>query len=145
MIAIKKASIQDFETLADIWLAASIKAHHFIDQAYWEQNKATMLQHYLPMSEVYIAEEDAHTLGFIALVENTIAAIFVSPALQGKGIGTLLINHAKKIRTHLELAVYQENQQSVQFYQSMGFTIVKETIDPNTQAKEFSMCWTKQY
>ena len=41
----------------------------------------------------------------------------------------------------LELNVYQENESSVAFYKANGFEILKESLDSNTQAKEFVMLW----
>lgn len=67
-----------------------------------------MIKKYLPNSEVYVAEETNNILGFIALSENYIASIFVDIEQQGKGIGTLLLNYAKNLRTELKLNVYQK-------------------------------------
>lgn len=102
-----------------------------------------MQEKYLPMSEVYLAEETGNVCGFIALVENKIAAIFVSPKHQRKGIGKRLISFAKKIKTQLELNVYQDNKNSVKFYELNDFKILKETVDDEIKAKEFVMFWKK--
>ena len=140
-ITIRQANTSDFSGLTEIWFNASVKAHDFIPEIYWENNKVQMQNTYLPMSEVYLAEDTTNIYGFIALVKNTIAAIFVSPELQGKGIGKLLINHAKGIRNNLELNVYQQNTNSVRFYKSVGFKVVEETLDEETESKEFLMRW----
>lgn len=141
LIKIRQAEPKDFEKLANIWLESSIDAHDFIPKSYWVNNKSAMQNQYLPMSEVYLVEEAGKVHAFIALVENNVAAIFVSPSKQGKGLGKLLISHAKKLRNKLELNVYQENESSVAFYKANGFEILKESLDSNTQAKEFVMLW----
>lgn len=138
---IRQADPHDFSELTEIWFNASVKAHDFISEIYWKNNKVKMHDTYLPMSEVYLVEDMSNIYGFIALVENKIAAIFVSPELQGKGIGKLLINHAKGIRNNLELSVYQKNINSVRFYESVGFKVVAETLDEETRSKEFLMRW----
>ncbi|USP40635.1 GNAT family N-acetyltransferase [Acinetobacter sp. XS-4] len=138
---IRQANIHDFSDLTEIWFSASVKAHDFIPEVYWENNKIKMQNIYLPMSEVYLVENINNICGFIALVENTIAAIFVSPEQQGKGIGKLLINYAKGIRDNLELNVYQQNTNSIRFYKSVGFKVVEETLDEETESKEFLMRW----
>lgn len=140
-ITIRQANTNDFGALTEIWFNASVKAHDFIPEKYWKNNKVQMHDTYLPMSEVYLAEDLTNIYGFIALVENTIAAIFVSPEQQGKGVGKLLINHAKGIRSHLELNVYQQNTSSIRFYESVGFKVLEETFDSKTQTKEFLMQW----
>ncbi|OTG79234.1 MULTISPECIES: N-acetyltransferase [Acinetobacter] len=140
---IRRANIHDFSELTDIWFNASVKAHDFIPETYWENNKIQMQNTYLPMSEVYLVENTSNIYGFIALVENTIAAIFVSPEQQGKGIGKLLINYAKGMRRSLELNVYQQNTSSVRFYKSVGFKVIEETVDEATNSEEFLMRWDR--
>lgn len=142
-INIRPASSDDFEKLVDIWFEASIRAHHFIPKSYWEENKAEMQNNYLPRSEVYLAEDEQQIYGFIALVENEIAAIFVAPDQQGKGIGKLLISHAKNLRPQLVLNVYQDNKNSIAFYKSEGFEVVQESFETETQSKVFVMSWIK--
>ncbi len=145
LINIRKANIHDFSVLSEIWLEASFIAHHFIPETYWKENKLKMQNIYLPMSEVYLAEHNLHTYGFIALLDTQIAAIFVSPQYQGKGVGTALIQYAQAIRTELELNVYQENPKSVQFYKTLGFEIIKAGIDLETNSKDFLMRWEKSF
>ncbi|MEN8416047.1 N-acetyltransferase [Acinetobacter radioresistens] len=142
-INIRPASSDDFDKLVDIWFEASIRAHHFIPESYWEENKAEMQNNYLPRSEVYLAEDEQQIYGFIALVENEIAAIFVAPDQQGKGIGKLLISHAKNLRPQLVLNVYQDNKNSIAFYKSEGFEVVQESFETETQSKVFVMSWIK--
>lgn len=143
MYEIRKATSNDFNELTKIWLQASIKAHHFIPASYWESNTTKMQEIYLPMSEVYIAEDAINIYGFIALVEDTVAAIFVSPEHQAKGIGKQLISYAQEMRSRLELNVYQENKNSIKFYLASGFRIINEGLDTATNAKEYVMLWEK--
>lgn len=143
MYCIRKASSNDFNELTKIWLEASIKAHHFIPASYWQSNIDKMQDIYLPMSEVYLAEDENNIYGFIALLDDAIAAIFVSPDHQAKGIGRQLVTYAQEMRNRLQLNVYQENQNSVKFYQSNGFKILNEAIDTVTNCKEYVMFWEK--
>lgn len=140
-IQIRAASPEDYAKLAELWLEASILAHDFIDPAYWVQNKNKMQHEYLPMSDVYIAESGGEIKGFIALLANQIAAIFVAPQSQGQGIGGRLISHAKSLKAQLQLSVYQANHNSVQFYLSKGFQIAAESVDAQTNAAEYVMRW----
>lgn len=143
MYEIRKATSNDFNELTRIWLQASIKAHHFIPASYWESNTTKMQEIYLPMSEVYIAEDAINIYGFIALVEDTVAAIFISPEHQAKGIGKQLISYAQEMRSRLELNVYQENKNSIKFYLASGFRIINKGLDTATNAKEYVMLWEK--
>ena len=141
MTIIRKMENKDVPLLANIWLDTSLIAHDFIPKDYWKNNKSLMIEKYLPNSEVYIAEEINNILGFVALNENYIAAIFVDIEQQGKGIGTLLLNYAKNLRTELKLNVYQKNKKSVRFYKYNEFMISSESIDQSTLEKEYIMQW----
>ncbi|UIR57384.1 N-acetyltransferase [Sphingobacterium sp. SRCM116780] len=138
---IREAQQEDIDQLVNIWYEASIVAHDFIPESYWKENKQLMSDHYLPASEVYVATDGQIRVGFIALVEDDIAAIFVLPAYQGQGKGSLLLNHAKKLRDRLLLKVYKKNLSSVGFYQAQGFTIIDESIDEQTGENEYVMEW----
>lgn len=78
-------------------LKTSLKAHNFIPEQYWIDNKSLMAEKYLPNSEVYVAEKADNICGFVAIVENHIASIFVDNAQQGKGIGGLLLKYVKEL------------------------------------------------
>ncbi|WP_177764466.1 N-acetyltransferase [Flavobacterium sp. I3-2] len=140
---IRKMEIRDVSMLADLWLKTSLTAHSFIPEKYWIENKILMVEKYLPNSEVYVAEEMNNILGFVALIENQIASIFVDERQQGKGIGSLLLDYVKDLRSEMTLNVYQKNQKSVNFYKTKGFNILEETIDEPTGEKEFKMQWNK--
>jgi len=125
----------------DIWLEASVLAHDFIKREYWESKLNDIWDFYLPASETYVFEEDDAVRGFLSLFENTVAALFVSPAFQGKGIGIQLINKAKALRETLELSVYKKNGKSFEFYQRCGFTAAGERVDERTGEEEILMRW----
>ena len=132
---------KDVHLVADIWLNTSLIAHDFIPKEYWINNKALMIEKYLPNSEAYVAEQSNNILGFIALSDNYIASIFIDIEQQGRGIGSLLLNYAKNLRNELTLNVYQKNKKSVDFYKSKDFTILSESTDQPTLEKEYVMQW----
>ena len=76
---------------------------------------------YLPNSETYLVENDNKITGFVAMVDNYLAAIFVKSTEQGKGIGHQLLNYAKSLRELIQLKVYKKNIIAVQFYKKMAF------------------------
>lgn len=96
----------DLEPVLAIWLAASIRAHDFIAPAFWASKLDDMRDIYLPAAQIWVDEREGEVLGFVALVGNALAAIFVAPSAQGGGIGSALIEQAKTVRERLELTVY---------------------------------------
>jgi len=138
---IREYNEKDVESVLSIWLEASVKAHDFISADFWESKIDDMRNIYIPASETFVFEENSKVLGFYALYKSSLAAIFVLPENQSKGIGKKLIEHAKTQRGHLELSVYKENQASFNFYVSQGFKVISEQPDEHTGHMEISMSW----
>ncbi|HJF70937.1 MAG TPA: N-acetyltransferase [Butyricimonas virosa] len=132
---------QDEDSVIRIWLEASAITHSFIPRSYWESKVPDMRNKYLPQSQTLV-NEDEHTneiTGFISLIGNYIAALFVSPDRQGQGIGHSLMTRIKLQHPELELNVYAENTQALTFYKRQGFTITSEQTDEQTGRQEFTM------
>lgn len=142
---IRKYEKKDLDTILTIWLDASIIAHDFIAQSYWEGKVGDMRNTYIPASDtfVYIDEQSGKVEGFISLVDNYIAAVFVEPSKQGKGIGKQLISCVKQLYDELSLGVYSENLNSVAFYEKQGFVVVEEKEEEDTKHFELVMTFKK--
>lgn len=136
---IRKYREADIGQILDIWLAASIKAHSFVGSAFWESKVSEMRDVYIPASETFVFESEDKIAGFYSLYGDTLAAIFVSPSLQGKGIGAALIDDAKSRRECLQLTVYSENTPSIYFYKKHGFISLSKQIDEQTGHPELVM------
>lgn len=129
----------DIESVLDIWLTASIKAHDFVAPEFWESQVGNMRDIYIPASITYVYQIVGEVRGFYSLYEGILAAIFVSPQHQGCGVGKQLIQHAKFECPNLSLNVYKENQATIEFYLSQGFSIVSEQTDEHTEHQEYTM------
>lgn len=141
---IRKMQEGDIDQLIEIWFEASLIAHHFIPKAYWEAQKPALRTKYIPNSLTYIAVHDSSILGFISIVDDYLAALFVLPHFQGQGIGRSLLDWAKSLHTQLHLRVYSKNIHSTQFYQHNGFTTLSHSIDAETGEEEHLMEWRKE-
>ncbi|UNK19541.1 N-acetyltransferase [Paenibacillus sp. N3/727] len=138
----------DTERAVDIWLEGSLRSHPFIDSGYWEAQKEAMASLYLPSSTTFVLEhedEDNDTIiGFVSLIEQYIAALFIDVNAQNRGYGGRLLDHIKKERDSLHLKVYQKNESATQFYKKNGFYIVEESVDPETSESEYVMKWERE-
>ena len=140
---IRKLNNTDLDEVIKIWLNENIKTHFFISPEYWKSNETTV-KNLLPLAEVYIYEENKKIIGFIGLDNDYIAGIFIKSDEQSKGIGKKLLNFVKTFKTELNLNVYIKNIKAVNFYKRENFKIKKETVDSNTDEKEFFMTWKKE-
>lgn len=143
MNSIRPFTEPDTDSVLDIWLSASIKAHDFIAPGFWRSRLGDMRRIYLPNAESYVLERQGVVLGFCSLVENTLAALFVHPERQGQGGGSALMRHAMSVRSQLELMVYEKNDASVAFYLKQGFVAESSGTDEHTGECEVRMVWSR--
>lgn len=131
----------DIDQILAIWLSASIKAHDFIESAFWESKINEMREVYIPASDTFVYEVEGEIVGFYSLYQDTLAAIFILPNFQGKGLGSILLDDAKKRRENLQLTVYKENTKSIQFYEKHRFVLLAEQVDKHTGRPELVMVY----
>ncbi|MCW2254387.1 putative acetyltransferase [Providencia alcalifaciens] len=138
------STFKDFQTdqVLNIWLNASIKAHNFISEEFWRGQVDDMHDIYIPSTMTRVFSKDNDILGFYCLSEHLLNALFVSPSQQNLGVGSLLLSDAKKQSNKLNLAVYKENQQAINFYKKHHFIIKDERIDSHTKQLELVMEWS---
>lgn len=134
----------DIAVLGSIWLEASLTAHDFISSNYWQDHLDDMMNVYIPNSDTYVYD-DGEVKGFLSIMNsNTIAALFVKPELQGRGVGGKLIAFAKEMHPALSLTVYSKNIPSRHFYEKHGFVQMSESTDEATNEPEILMTWSKE-
>jgi len=137
---IRKLEFDELETVMKIWLKSNIAAHNFIPKDYWLGNYG-MVKKMLPDAIVFVYEENNVIMGFIGLIENYIAGIFIDANNQSKGTGKALLDYVKKTHSELSLEVYKKNPRAVKFYLREGFAVTNEKTDENTGESELTMNW----
>lgn len=140
-IIIRECFPEEIGKVVELWFEVSVEAHDFIPPDYWSKNKAKMASDYLPAADTLVAVDGVNVVGFISIVGDYLAAIFVRSSVQGKGIGSMLLNEIKKGRNSLGLRVYKKNKKSVGFYQNQGFKVESEEWDKETGENELVMIW----
>ena len=139
---IRRFRAEDLRPVMEIWLTANKKAHTFVPESYWDSHFAEV-ENMMPQAELYVYEEEnTHQIsGFIGLMDDYIAGIFVKYGEQSKGIGKQLLDYVKEQNSTLTLHVYQKNIRAVSFYQREQFSVQSEGIDADTNENEFTMVW----
>ena len=137
---IRQLQNKDIDKIMGIWLESTIYAHKFISKEYWNENYNIVKDVYIPMSKTFIYEDNDDIRGFISVINNDfIGALFVEKNYQSQGIGKSLIDYAKNLYDNLSLAVYKENEKALEFYKNMGFKIISENINEDTNCVEYIM------
>jgi len=133
----------EIDKMVDIWYESSLIAHDFINKDYWKSQQKEIKEKYFPMSENYVICNEKEVVGFISMVDNYLAALFIDIKYQGKGYGKELLNFIKEQRKHIQLKVYKKNDEAVNFYLRNGFVKKEELLDEQTSEYEFLMEWKK--
>ncbi len=76
---------------------------------------------------VTVATENGIAVGFIGADDGWVTHLYLAPAMRGKGIGSALLDHAKRGQASLTLWCFQANEPARRFYESHGFAVVETT------------------
>ena len=74
--------------------------------------------------------------GLIAFRDDWIEQLYVLPEAQGQGVGTALLDVAKRAVARLQLWTIQRNAQARRFYEARGFVVVEQTDGTGNEEKE---------
>lgn len=91
---ITESKSEDLDRIMELWLDTNISAHSFIDSAYWKSN-FNLVKDLISSAIIYVYKENDVIQGFVGLMNDYIAGIFVSQPFQSKGIGTQLLDYVK--------------------------------------------------
>ncbi|MDC9623321.1 GNAT family N-acetyltransferase [Xenorhabdus sp. XENO-7] len=121
---IKQATETDFAILTQIWEASVRATHDFLPETIIEELRPLILNDYLPNLIIYKAVNNPHIIeGFVAVDQQRVEMLFISPQARGKGIGKMLLAFAMTELQINELDVNEQNEQGVGFYKHMGFQV----------------------
>jgi len=94
---------------------------------------------------LFVADLDGQIVGLLALKPNTnqLDQLFIAPKQQGHGIGTQLLDFAKKTLPHgMWLRTAELNKRAIQFYTSAGFSIDRVEPRPEWDRNDVVMRWS---
>jgi putative acetyltransferase len=141
---IRKMLNEDIDEVMDVWLKTNITAHDFIPENYWVGNYQAVKGEYLPSAENYVYVEMGAVKAFISVITGSfIGALFVSSDTQGKGVGGKLLDYCKNLYSNLDVAVYADNVQAINFYKKHDFVFAKEQMNKDSGHTELIMTWKK--
>ena len=129
----------DFDMVTLLWRRAreiafpdfmARKGHPFEEDCAYFEN--IILQE----TDVWVAEADSVVAGFMAIRDDFIDQLFVSPDHQRQGIGADLLAHARSLSPdRLWLHTFQSNINGRTFYEKNGFVATKFDISPAPESE----------
>lgn len=131
---IRKYQANDLEKVIHVWLTSGKEEYDYLPD-FMALNLATgsdvFRKEILSDCEVWVAELDGLICGFLAMKDNHIDRLYVSPDSQGKGIGSKLIEFAKQHNPkRITLRTHQQNHRARRFYEAHEFKIKTYGVSP---------------
>lgn len=126
-------SIRTFQE-SDFHAIANIYALSKLDELSNERGEFSLIPlehdckrlHELRSSRIFVYE-DGGVIGYTALFETELRALFVHPSFRGKGIGKCLLEHViTQAEGPLKLCVVKTNVMAQSLYQKYGFETTGE-------------------
>ena len=99
----------------------------------------------LPKADTWVYEQEGIVVGFISLIGNEVAALFVQPAFHGTGTGRALVDKARELHSDLEVEVFEVNSIGLQFYLKYGFVPLLEKNHEITNKKVIRLRFTANH
>lgn len=128
-IEIRPYQDSDCNAVLNIWEQASQQDHAFLGAEELAFQKEIVKKDYLGKTFILVAiNSKKQIVGFIGLLDSFVGALFVLPSMQGRKIGTSLIEKARKEKGILSVEVYKENPKALHFYHHRNFISIEEKI-----------------
>ena len=139
---IRLARPADAGAIGDIFLSARAEALPHVRPVLSDAETRTYLAGLIdnPRCTLWVAERDAELLGFLALQETWVDHLYVRPAWYRHGIGTMLLDHAKRARPlGLRLFCFQCDSRARAFYAASGLVEVRSSDGSGNPEREPDM------
>ena len=123
----------DLGEVLDAWYLASLEAHLFLSEDFFDAERERLSDMWLPGSDTSVFEVGGHVVGFVSMVGSEVGGIFVTPEHQNQGVGRDLLDHVAATRRYLELDLFEANTIGRRFYDAYGFRALSESVASDTR------------
>lgn len=128
---VRQGTAADVPRALAIWRDAVDATHGFLTP----EDRAEidgMVQRFLAEAELWLVDgADGRAAGFLVMDGDLIDALFVDPAVHGRGYGTALLDHALTLAPEALVDASEQATNALPFYEARGFVrIGRSETDP---------------
>jgi len=125
---IAQPSINDYETLINIWENSVRATHDFLKEEDLQFYKPLILNEYFHHVSLFCHKDsNLEITGFMGIESDSLEMLFINPVSRGKGVGKELLIYAIKHQKVKWVDVNEQNAQAIGFYKHMGFHVVNRS------------------
>lgn len=119
---IRPGTPADVPRAVEIWRDAVDVTHGFLAPEHRAEIDRMVAEQFLPGAALWLAvDDDDRPLGFLVMDGGMIDALFVDPAVHGRGIGTALLDHALDLAPEATVDANEQAANALPFYEARGF------------------------
>ena len=120
-MSVRHGTAADVPRALAIWRDAVRATHGFLTPADRAEIDALVVA-WLPTVDLWLMDDESgRPIGFLVMDGNLIDALFVDPAVHGRGYGTALLDHALALAPHAVVDASEQASNALPFYEARGF------------------------
>jgi GNAT superfamily N-acetyltransferase len=125
----------DVDAIAELY-ERSFGTLRFLPRLHTLEEHRAWFGHVVDERETWVCEEEGTILGFIVLGDATVDYLYVEPDMTGRGIGSALLDQAKRRRrAGFCLWTFQQNEGARRFYEHHGLRLIRLTDGEENEEK----------
>jgi putative acetyltransferase len=119
---------EEYPALLDIWEASVRATHDFLTEEKILEIKQIIIEGkaFSHVDLYSFMDMEGTRLGFLGLSKDKIEMLFIHPDFRGMGVGQRLTEFAIYEKQIRKVDVNEQNEQAVDFYKKMGFSVLKK-------------------
>ena len=110
----------DVPRALEIWRAAVDATHGFLSAEHRLEIDG-IVSGFLPQAGLWLVDDADRPVGFLVMDGDMIDALFVDPAVHGRGFGSALMSHALSLAPHARVDANEQASNALPFYEAKGF------------------------
>lgn len=133
--------------LVEMWRASFEQAVGVVDPHPIEEQLRYFDEKVIPQNRVVVVcdPKTARVIAFMASTPETVAQLYVHVDHQGQGIGSTLLDSAKReSRGTLRLFTFKVNERARRFYERHGFKAIRYGFEEQFQLEDVEYQWTAE-
>ncbi|MBD5539133.1 MAG: GNAT family N-acetyltransferase [Desulfovibrio sp.] len=120
---LRPALAADHAALVNVWRRSVKASHDFLAPGAIEEIEAEVRRALAAVAEVWLVEAGGEPVAFLGCTGPHVDMLFVAPRHFRRGLGTRLLDHARRRHGPLSVEVNEANTAAHAFYRARGFVL----------------------